>query len=360
MSKINQIVSYLETEKMDVAVVSDPVTINYLTGFYSDPHERQMFLFVFTDHSPLLFVPALEVERATSIVDFDVVGYVDSENPWEKIKHALPAQASKTVALEFDNLILTKYHGLRTVFEGANFENLTPRINRMRLIKSADEIKKMFVAGDYADKAVKVGFDNISLDKTETDILAQIDFSMKQEGYDMSFETMVLTGDNAANPHGIPGANKIENNALLLFDLGVMVNGYASDMTRTVAVGKPDQFKQDIYHLTLEAQQAALEFIKPGVTAHEVDRVARDVIEKAGYGEYFNHRLGHGIGMDVHEFPSIMEGNDMTIEEGMCFSVEPGIYIPGKVGVRIEDCGVVTKDGFDIFTSTSKDLLYFD
>ena len=135
-------------------------------------------------------------------------------------------------------------------------------------------------------------------------------------------------------------ANKVENDALLLFDLGVLVNGYASDMTRTVAVGKPDQFKKDIYNLTLEAQQAAIDFIKPGVTAHEVDRAAREVIEKAGYGEYFNHRLGHGIGMDVHEFPSIMEGNDMIIEEGMCFSVEPGIYIPGKVGVRIEDCGV--------------------
>ncbi|KXT72374.1 Proline dipeptidase [Streptococcus sp. DD10] len=360
MSKINQIIEYLENEKMDVAVVSDPVTINYLTGFYSDPHERQMFLFVFADHAPLLFVPALEVERASSSVDFTVVGYVDSENPWEKIKHALPVHGFKTVSVEFDNLILTKYHGLRTVFEGANFENLTPRINRMRLFKSADEIQKMFVAGQYADKAVKVGFDNISLDKTETDIIAQIDFAMKQEGYEMSFETMVLTGDNAANPHGIPGANKVENNALLLFDLGVMVNGYASDMTRTVAVGKPDQFKKDIYNLTLEAQQAALDFIKPGVTAHEVDRAARTVIEKAGYGEYFNHRLGHGIGMDVHEFPSIMEGNDMVIEEGMCFSVEPGIYIPGKVGVRIEDCGVVTKDGFDIFTNTNKDLLYFD
>ena len=119
-------------------------------------------------------------------------------------------------------------------------------------------------------------------------------------------------------------------------------------------------FKKEIYHLTLEAQQAAIDMIKPGVTAHDVDRAARSVIEKAGYGEYFNHRLGHGIGMDVHEFPSIMEGNDMVLEEGMCFSVEPGIYIPGKVGVRIEDCGYVTKDGFGLFTETSKDLLYFD
>ncbi|MBZ5797041.1 M24 family metallopeptidase, partial [Burkholderia contaminans] len=126
-------------------------------------------------------------------------------------------------------------YGLKTVFETAEFDNLTPRIQRMRLIKSADEVQKMMVAGLYADKAVHVGFDNISLDKTETDIIAQIDFAMKREGYEMSFDTMVLTGDNAANPHGIPAANKVENDALLLFDLGVLVNGYASDMTRTVA-----------------------------------------------------------------------------------------------------------------------------
>ncbi len=231
MSKLDQIVAFLETEKTDVAVVSDPVTINYLTGFYSDPHERQLFLFVYPDHEPLLFVPALEVERATAVVDFQVVGYVDSENPWEKIKGASANPEAKKVALEFDNLILTKYHGLRSVFEQATFTNLSPRINRMRLIKSADEIQKMLVAGQYADKAVNMGFDAISLDKTETDIVAEIDFGIKRLGYEMSFETMVLTGNNAANPHGIPGSNKIEKDALLLFDLGCMVNGYASPMT---------------------------------------------------------------------------------------------------------------------------------
>ncbi|CRH92166.1 proline dipeptidase [Chlamydia trachomatis] len=255
---------------------------------------------------------------------------------------------------------MTKFKGLQTVFSG-EFVNLTPTLQQMRLIKSADEIEKMLVAGDFADKAVQVGFDNISLDVTETDIIAQIEFEMKKQGINkMSFETMVLTGNNAANPHGIPGTNKIENNSLLLFDLGVETLGYTSDMTRTVAVGKPDQFKQDIYNLCLEAQLTALDFIKPGVTAAEVDAAARNVIEKAGYGEYFNHRLGHGLGMDVHEFPSIMAGNDMEIQEGMCFSVEPGIYIPGKVGVRIEDCGYVTKNGFEVFTQTPKELLYFE
>ena len=359
MSKLDRIRHFLNENKAGLAIVSDPVTVNYLTGFDCDPHERQMFLFVYENREPALFVPALEVARASAVLDFPVFGYVDSENPWQKIKAGLASTDSPIIYAEFDNLNVTKFQGLQTVFDG-RFENLTPFIQKMRVIKSADEIQKMLVAGDYADKAVNIGFDNISLDVTETDIIAQIEFGIKRLGYEMSFETMVLTGNNAANPHGIPGSNKVENNALLLFDLGCMVNGYASDMTRTVAVGKPDDFKKEIYHLTLEAQQAAIDMIKPGVTAHDVDRAARSVIEKAGYGEYFNHRLGHGIGMDVHEFPSIMEGNDLVLEEGMCFSVEPGIYIPGKVGVRIEDCGYVTKDGFGLFTETSKDLLYFD
>ena len=359
MSKLDRIRHFLNENKAGLAIVSDPVTVNYLTGFDCDPHERQMFLFVYENREPALFVPALEVARASAVLDFPVFGYVDSENPWQKIKAGLASTDSSIIYAEFDNLNVTKFQGLQTVFEG-RFENLTPFIQKMRVIKSADEIQKMIGAGDYADKAVNIGFDNISLDVTETDIIAQIEFGIKRLGYEMSFETMVLTGNNAANPHGIPGSNKVENNALLLFDLGCMVNGYASDMTRTVAVGKPDDFKKEIYHLTLEAQQAAIDMIKPGVTAHDVDRAARSVIEKAGYGEYFNHRLGHGIGMDVHEFPSIMEGNDLVLEEGMCFSVEPGIYIPGKVGVRIEDCGYVTKDGFGLFTETSKDLLYFD
>ena len=359
MSKLDRIRHFLNENKAGLAIVSDPVTVNYLTGFDCDPHERQMFLFVYENREPALFVPALEVARASAVLDFPVFGYVDSENPWQKIKAGLASTDSPIIYAEFDNLNVTKFQGLQSVFEG-RFENLTPFIQKMRVIKSADEIQKMIVAGDYADKAVNIGFDNISLDVTETDIIAQIEFGIKRLGYEMSFETMVLTGNNSANPHGIPGSNKIEKDALLLFDLGCMVNGYASDMTRTVAVGKPDDFKKEIYHLTLEAQQAALDMIKPGVTASEVDAAARNVIEKAGYGEYFNHRLGHGIGMDVHEFPSIMEGNDMVIEEGMCFSVEPGIYIPEKVGVRIEDCGYVTKDGFEVFTHTPKELLYFD
>lgn len=360
MSKIKPIQAYLDQEKMDLAIFSNPTSINYVTGFASDPHERHMILFVMPDAEPLLFLPSLDVERAQATVDFTVVGYMDAENPWEIIKKSLPAKSFANIGAEFDNLNLTRFYGLKSIF-GPEFRDLTPLINRMKLIKSRDEIDKMLVAGEFADKAMQIGFDTISLNVTETDIIAQIEFGMKKQGISkMSFDTMVLTSNNAANPHGIPGTNKIENNALLLFDLGVETLGYTSDMTRTVAIGQPDQFKKDIYEIVLEAQLTAQDFIKPGVTASQVDAAARQVIEKAGYGQYFNHRLGHGLGMDVHEFPSIMAGNDMVIEEGMCFSVEPGIYIPGKVGVRIEDCGYVSKSGFEVFTKTPKELLYFE
>lgn len=360
MSKLTLIKDYLLKEKMDLAIFSDPSTIHYLTGFHGDPHERHMMLFVLPEQDSLLFLPALDKERALATVDFPVAGYVDSENPWQIIQQHLPQHTYRKIGAEFDNLNLTRYHGLRSIFQ-QDFSDLTPLINQMKLRKSRDEIDKMLVAGAFADKAMQIGWQAISLQTTEMEMIAQIEFEMKKQGISkMSFDTMILTGNNAANPHGIPGNNVIENNALLLFDLGVETLGYTSDMTRTVAVGQPDQFKKDIYEIVLEAQLTALDFIKPGVTAGQVDAAARQVIEKAGYGDYFNHRLGHGIGMSVHEFPSIMAGNDLVIEEGMCFSVEPGIYIPGKVGVRIEDCGYVTKDGFEVFTQSPKELLYFE
>lgn len=359
MTKLAQIQNLLKKEKKSIAIFSNPITINYLTDYFCDPHERQLFLFVFDNQEPLIFLPELDTLRAKTLLDFPVVGYADHDNPWHKLTTILPTRDYPELLAEFDHLNVSKFQGLQSLFTG-HFSDITPLINQMKMIKSADEIDKMLVAGRLADQAMATGFEQISLAKTELDLIAQIEFTMKQAGADgMSFDTMVLTGTNAANPHGIPAKNKIENNALLLFDLGVETLGYTSDMTRTVAVGQPDQFKKDIYQLCLEAQLTALDMIKPGVTASQIDQAARSVIEKAGYGDFFNHRLGHGIGMEVHEFPSIMAGNDLVIEEGMCFSVEPGIYIPDKVGVRIEDCGYVTKTGFELFTTTPKELLYF-
>jgi Xaa-Pro aminopeptidase len=359
-NKYEKIRQALIENNADMTFITNPTTINYLTGFESDPHERILGLMIFPDRDPLLFTPALEVEAAKSHVDFEVFGYTDNENPWQVIKNKLNGMNIKKIAVEYDDIILKKSKGLQEVFNN-DFVNITPLIQKLRLIKTPDEIQKLMLAGDFADKAFNIGFNYATTPGvTEMDIVAKIEYEMKRQGIKkMSFDTMVLSGAKAANPHGEPGVDLIQQDKLLLFDLGVMKNGYASDATRTIAIGNPSDFDKDIYNITLEAQLAAQDFVKPGVSAQEIDKVARDIITKAGYGEYFNHRTGHGIGMDCHEYPSIGGVDDVIIEKGMCFSIEPGIYIPGKVGVRIEDCIHVTDSGAESFTKTSKDLLSY-
>ncbi|MFC4652161.1 M24 family metallopeptidase [Lactococcus nasutitermitis] len=361
-TKIEKITSFLIENEVDMTFITNPTMLDYLTGLAIDPHERIAGLMIFkNDRLPALFTPALEVAKAQEKTSgFDVFGYVDSENPWEVVKAHLGGTAVKKIAIDFVDITMAKVEGLRSVFADVKFVDIAPLVQRMRLIKSADEIEKMKIAGDFADKCFEIGFNYANPERTESDVVAKIEYEMKRMGVpQMSFETIVLSGARAANPHGEPEEVKIEANKLLLFDLGVMKNGYASDATRTISIGKPSEFDAEIHKIVLEAQLAALDFIKPGVSAIEVDKVARDVITKAGYGEYFNHRLGHGIGMDVHEYPSIGGSEDIIIEKGMCFSDEPGIYIPGKVGVRIEDCLYVTDSGCETFTHTNKDLMIF-
>lgn len=362
MNKIERISKFLEANDVDMTFITNPTTLHYLTGLAIDPHERIAGLILFKSAPPLLFTPALEVEKAKEkTTGFDIFGYEDAQNPWQVIREHISISIHK-IGVEYSDIPLSKTEGLKSQFGAIEFVNLTPLIERMRLIKSQDEIEKMKIAGDYADRCFDIGFKAAAKRNgvTESDLVATIEFEMKRMGIpQMSFETIVLSGKRAANPHGVPEEVQIEENKLLLFDLGVMSKGYASDATRTIAIGKPNAFDAEIHKIVQEAQAKAMDFIKPGVTAHEIDAVARDLITKAGYGDYFNHRLGHGIGMDVHEYPSIVGGNDLVIEKGMCFSNEPGIYIPGKVGVRIEDCLYVTDNGCESFTHTNHDLMIY-
>jgi Xaa-Pro dipeptidase len=359
---LDKLQQWLQDYGNDLAFISNPITISYFTCYSMDPHERIFALVVFKDAEPFVFCPALNVEEAkNSEWDGDVIGYLDSEDPWGIIADNVRKRASEhhNWAIEKDDLSVAHYQRLRGEFPNSSFTNdVSPFIERLRLYKTPEEIKKLQGAGAEADFAFKIGFDAIRTGVTERSIAGQIDYQLKiQKGVmHESFETIVQAGKNAANPHLGPTMNTVQPNELVLFDLGTMHDGYASDSSRTVAYGEPSDKQREIYEVDREAQQAAIEAAKPGITAEELDRVARDIITKAGYGEYFIHRLGHGIGKNVHEYPSIVQGNDLVLEEGMCFSIEPGIYIPGFAGVRIEDCGVVTKDGFKPFTHTDKDL----
>lgn len=361
---LNKLQKWLQDTNTDIAFISNPLSIAYFSGFEMDPDERQFALLVFKDADPFMFVPALNVEEAkASAWDGDVYGYLDHQNPWKIIADEIYKRTNDTKkwAIEKTFLSVAKLQALQTAFPDSSFTaDLSPVINKLRLYKTPEEIKKLQGAGAEADYAFEVGFNALATGVTERYVASQIDYQMriKKGVMHMSFETIVQAGKDAANPHQGPSMNEIEPNELVLFDLGTMHEGYASDASRTVAYGEPTDLEKKIYEIDREAQQAAIDAAKPGITASELDAVARNVIKKAGYGEYFIHRLGHGIGMHVHEYPSIMEGNDLVIEEGMCFSIEPGIYIPNVAGVRIEDCGVVTKDGFQAFTHTGKDLKY--
>lgn len=361
MSHLEKLQEWVADQNLDVAYISNPTDILYFTGFHSDPEERVLALFVFPEAEPFLFTPQLEVEAAQKAGwHQDVFGYLDHENPFALIAQHIKERTSKynKWALEKADLPYARYEAVQEQFPEASFPgDASVFLDHLKLIKTPEEIELMKAAGEEADYAFQLGFAALSTQRTEQQVVAEIEYGLMKKGVmHTSFDTIVQSGDNAANPHGVPEKTPIKANSLALFDLGTVHQGYMSDATRTVAFGEPSAKQREIFDVCLQAQLAAMDAAKPGITAAELDHVARKIISDAGYGEYFIHRLGHGIGTSTHEFPSIMEGNDMVLQPGMCFSIEPGIYIPHVAGVRIEDCLYLTKTGNQPFTHTPKEL----
>lgn len=357
--KVNNLQKYMSKNNIDLIFLDNPSTVAYFTNFESNPHER-IVAYIVLENDHFLFVPALEQEEAKLQSNVtDIYSYKDEENPWEIIKNAAFKYTDKVNAISIDDASLSveRYYKLQEYFNTTDFLDVGSFINTIRIIKTEDEIEKMIKAGELADEALEIGLNTLKVDITEQEVAATIDMEMKRRGVTaMSFTTLVLFGDHAASPHGVTGDRKLQANEFVLFDLGVIYEGYASDVTRTIAFGDVTDEEIEVYNVVLEAQLAAQEAAKPGMRAGELDQIARKIIDDAGYGEYFNHRLGHGIGKTAHEFPSIHGDNETILEPGMCFSIEPGIYIPRKVGVRVEDCVYVTEDGVKPFTFKSKEL----
>ncbi|GBU10736.1 dipeptidase [Erysipelotrichaceae bacterium] len=357
-----QILNWMDTMGIDVCFINNPANIAYLTGFSSDPHERVLGLVLMSGKGKsFLFTPAMEIGQARrSVSGLDVFGYLDHENPWEKIGNLISTQISGSQKWAIEKNYLT-VERLELIKNNCPIDDdildFTSVIQEMMLIKSPEEITKMKHAGLFADYAFEVGFNSIESGVSEQEIIAKIEYELKKKGVmEMSFSTLVLAGESASDPHGTPSDRKIVPNEFVLFDLGTVYDGYASDATRMAYYGTPTAEQQKVYDLVLKAHMEALKAIKPGVEAGFLDSIARSIITEAGYGAYFNHRLGHGIGATVHEYPSIMQNSQFIIQEGMCFSIEPGIYLPGEFGIRIEDCVYVTANGCEVLTHTPKQL----
>jgi Xaa-Pro dipeptidase len=361
MSKINQISTYLSENNIDAAFITTPDNVFYVSGFRSNPHERLLGVVIFKDAEPLMICPKMEVPDAKEAGwAFEVVGHQDTDQPWQLLKEAIVAKGVKInqLAIEKSHLTVERLEALQELFPQASFARLDDQLNSMRVVKDDSELAILRQAAEYADYAIEVGVSEIAEGKTELEILTAIELALKKKGIaHMSFDTMVLSGPKTASPHGKPGDRKIQKGDFVLFDLGVIYKGYCSDITRTVSFGEPSDAQKDVYETVRKAEQAAVDAVKPGVRAMDLDKIARDVITQAGYGEFFTHRLGHGLGISVHEFPSVTGNNEMALIEGMVFTIEPGIYDPSITGVRIEDDVVVTKDGVEVLTKYPKELV---
>ncbi|WP_404329530.1 M24 family metallopeptidase [Mesobacillus maritimus] len=360
LERIKRISSWLAENEVEVAFLTSPDNVFYLSGFLSDPHERLLGVAIFQDAEPFLICPSMEKDSAKHAGwSYEVIGYSDTDNPWDIVQKAITSRVSTvhTVAIEKEHMNVERYEKLNGMFHRAKFISAEEKLRKLRLKKDPQELEKIREACALADYAIEVGVAEIAEGKTELDVLGAIEYALKKKGVlAMSFSTMVLTGKNAASPHGTPGDTKIKKGDLVLFDLGVVVDGYCSDITRTVAYQDINNEQEHIYQTVLKAQLEALKTIRPGVPCSEVDIAARNFISSAGYGEYFPHRLGHGLGISVHEYPSLTETNPLILEEGAVFTVEPGIYVPGLAGVRIEDDIAITKSGIEVLTKYPKEL----
>jgi Xaa-Pro aminopeptidase len=262
----------------------------------------------------------------------------------------------RKVGFQADNLPVATANTFRKVVRPARLLVEPGLVAKMRLLKQADELRRIRKAVDVAQQAYRKTLRSIRVGQTELDIAARLEFEMKKRGSQRpSFDSIVAEGPNAALPHAVPGKRKVRSGSALLFDWGAQVDWYCSDITRVAFVDRIPPRLSRVYDIVLEAQLNAIEAVEPGAELAAVDAVARKHIKRAGYGKYFGHGLGHGLGMYVHEAPSVRWSSTGELEPGMVVTIEPGIYLPGVGGVRIEDDVLVTERGHRVLTTLSKD-----
>lgn len=342
---------------INTVLITDPKHVYYLTGFLSNPHERFLGVVFQSGNEPFLILPALDEEAARAASSIQkIITHQDTDDPYQLLKSQLNGPLG-TIGLEKEQVTVARFERLQEVLSFSRYMDVGPWLRELRLRKSEAEIDKMKLAVKLIEQVLTETLHKVKEGVTENELVAEVEFQIRKLGADgPSFDSMVLSGEKTALPHGVPGSRQIRRGDLLMFDIGVYKDGYASDITRTFAVGELSEELTRIYNTVLAANEAAIAAIRPGVTFASIDKAARDVIDAAGYGPYFIHRLGHGLGIDVHEFPSVHGQNEYLLAEGNVFTVEPGIYVPGVGGVRIEDDVLVTSAGVEVLTTYPKQL----
>ncbi len=318
--------------------------------------ERLTALVIEPGRAARLLVPVLErpdAERAAGAGALEVAGWSDGADPYVELGKWLAPHRRYGVS---DGMWALHLLGLQRAVPGGGYAALTEAVPMLRAVKDAYEVARLAAAGAAADATYEDILGMRFGGRRESDVAADLARLLVEHGHSQVDFTVVGSGPNGANPHHEAGDRVIEDGDMVVLDFGGLKDGYGSDTTRTVHVGEPGSEERKVHGIVREAQQAAFEAVRPGIACQEIDRVARRVIKAAGYGEYFIHRTGHGIGVTTHEPPYMVEGEHLPLVPGMCFSIEPGIYLPGRFGVRIEDIVVCTESGGRRLNETERGL----
>lgn len=355
MSKLEKLRIEMKKNGFDAVIILDELNQKYLSDFaFTDG------LLLITENTAHLITDFRYYELALDRADkgFKVVMPVGAERE-KLIRDVFDSEDVKNVALEGDYVSYSLYKAYETKYPEVKFVSLEDMLFTMRRIKTADEIMKMQRAQDITDKAFAHVLKMITPEMTELDVAVELEYAMRKFGADsFAFETIAVSGDASALPHGTPRNVKLRK-GFLTMDFGAKLDGYCSDMTRTVVIGKADREITKLYNTVLEAQMAALDFLKAGADCGEADKVARDIIDShPEYQGAFGHSLGHSIGLFVHETPGLSKKSfGIKLQCGQVTSVEPGIYLFGKYGCRIEDMVAIEENGIHNFTSSPKELI---
>jgi Xaa-Pro aminopeptidase len=335
---------------LDVLVVTELANVRYLTGYVGSSATAVLG----PADAAVLTDSRYTVSAREEVVGAEVV--ITGRDPLAGLVarlEALPREAR--IGIEAEHLSLARHQRLAEALPGRELVPTTGVVEAMRLIKDPDEVDAIRRAAAVADEALAAVLETPLAGRTERDVAWDLEGALRAAGAQRaSFEVIVAAGARGARPHAVPGDEPIPADTLAVIDLGAVVDGYCSDMTRTIPVGAPAPELTRAYNLCHRAQQAALEAVRPGIAASALDAVARDVISEAGLGEAFGHGLGHGVGLDIHERPRIGRETSETLAPGMVVTIEPGIYLEGVGGVRIEDLVVVTEDGCEVLSRHPK------
>ena len=344
----------LEAPETEGYLIASDVNRYYLTGFSSTAG-----MVLVTAKGSYLLVDFRYFEAAVKQVDDCRVMQFD--HLAETLDALIKRHHLKNIMVEQENTSLAQLESLKNALPGVNFVNspiLDQELRAMRAVKSEKEMESLKKAQKITEDAFSYILPRLVPGRTEAEIALDIEMFMRQNGAERTaFDLIVVSGRKSSMPHGVPGENRLKRGDFVTMDTGAVVDGMHSDMTRTVAVGEASAEKRKIYEIVLQAQKAAIAKAQEGVKCADVDRAAREVIEQAGYGKYFGHSTGHSVGLEIHESPNFSPSSKDTAKSGMVITVEPGIYLPGRFGVRIEDMVYITPEECENLTHCPKELI---